>query len=135
MYIGNPGRSYLQNLQHAGPRREKAVSARRGRRELFCVRGGNAGACRGVRLREDDPWQNGSATDGAGQRPDFFPGRRDHRASGYAPGAQEHADRLSEDFVFEDCGRDERGRIARFCTSWATSEEEVEKLISVIQEL
>ena len=49
--------------------------------------------------------------------------------------SDENADRLSEDFVFEDCGRDERGRIARFCTSWATSEEEVEKLISVIQEL
>ncbi len=42
---------------------------------------------------------------------------------------------LSEKFIFEEENRTERGTVVRFCTSWATTEEEVNTLISEISKL
>ena len=46
------------------------------------------------------------------------------------------AETLGRDFTFEEEGRTADGlRIARFCTSWATTEEEVDTLIAAIRAL
>lgn len=42
---------------------------------------------------------------------------------------------LSEKFIFEEENRTERGTVVRFCTSWATTEDEVNTLISEISKL
>ncbi len=44
-------------------------------------------------------------------------------------------DTLSKDFVFSDWGRKDDKYIVRFCTSWATDEKDVGKLIEVINTL
>ncbi len=44
-------------------------------------------------------------------------------------------DTLAKDFVFSDWGRKDDKYIVRFCTSWATDEKDVEKLLSVIETL
>ena len=44
-------------------------------------------------------------------------------------------EKLSENFISEDQGRCERGNIVRFCTSWATSDEEADALIREINAL
>ncbi len=45
----------------------------------------------------------------------------------------EQIERLSKDFSFDDYGpADENHRYARFCTSWATTEENVETLLNAI---
>jgi threonine aldolase len=50
--------------------------------------------------------------------------------------SDEVADKLAKDFVYEDEGRaDEGHRIIRFCTSWATTEEDVEVLVRAIRSL
>ena len=48
---------------------------------------------------------------------------------------KEQYDTLSKDFVFSDWGRKDDKYIVRFCTSWATDEENVEKLVDVIKKL
>ena len=46
------------------------------------------------------------------------------------------AEALGREFTFEEEGRTADGlRIARFCTSWATTEEEVDTLIAAIRVL
>ena len=46
------------------------------------------------------------------------------------------AEALGREFTFEEEGRTADGlRIARFCTSWATTEEEVDTLIAAIRAL
>ena len=42
---------------------------------------------------------------------------------------------LARGYYFEEEGSDERGTIVRFCTSWATTEEEVDTLIGDIERL
>lgn len=42
---------------------------------------------------------------------------------------------LSKKYYFEDEGENERGTIARFCTSWATTKEEISALIEDIERL
>ena len=42
---------------------------------------------------------------------------------------------LSEKFIFEEENRTELGTVVRFCTSWATTDEEVNTLISEISKL
>ncbi len=49
--------------------------------------------------------------------------------------SQEQHDILKKDFVFSDWGRRGDKYIVRFCTSWATDEKDVEKLLSVIEAL
>ena len=43
--------------------------------------------------------------------------------------------KLSENFVFEVWGKEKDRTIVRFCTSWATSDENVEALIATIEKL
>ena len=43
--------------------------------------------------------------------------------------------KLSKDFVFEVWGKEKDRTIVRFCTSWATSDENVEALIAAIEKL
>ena len=48
----------------------------------------------------------------------------------------EQAERLARDFVFDDEGLGQQGRVCvRFCTSWATADEEVDALVSAIEGL
>lgn len=48
----------------------------------------------------------------------------------------EQAERLARDFVFDDEGFGQQGRVCvRFCTSWATADEEVDALVSAIEGL
>lgn len=48
----------------------------------------------------------------------------------------EQAERLKQDFLFEHQGETEDGReIVRFCTSWATTDEQLEELTAAIQRL
>lgn len=48
---------------------------------------------------------------------------------------KEQYDTLAKDFVFSDWGRKEDKYIVRFCTSWATDEKDVDKLVKVIETL
>lgn len=49
--------------------------------------------------------------------------------------SKEQYDILKKDFVFSDWGRKGDKYIVRFCTSWATDEKDVEKLLSAIETL
>ena len=42
---------------------------------------------------------------------------------------------LAERYVFSDWGREERGRVVRFCTSWATAPEDTAALVEDIRRL
>ena len=44
----------------------------------------------------------------------------------------EQKKKLSEKYIFEDEGKTEKGSLVRFCTSWATTEEDAEELIKDI---
>lgn len=48
---------------------------------------------------------------------------------------KEQYDTLAKDFVFSDWGRKDDKYIVRFCTSWATKAEDVDKLVKVIETL
>ena len=48
---------------------------------------------------------------------------------------EEQYDRLSKDFSFSDNGPVEGGRLIRICTSWATKEEDVDRLVADIKNL
>ncbi len=48
---------------------------------------------------------------------------------------KEQYDTLAKEFVFSDWGRKDDKYIVRFCTSWATDEKDVDKLVSVIEKL
>lgn len=47
----------------------------------------------------------------------------------------EHESVLERDFIFERGERKSDGVVARFCTSWATSDEEIDALVAVIDKL
>ena len=42
---------------------------------------------------------------------------------------------LGKEFLFEEEGREPRGTIVRFCTSWAPEQPEVDALVSAIERL
>ena len=48
---------------------------------------------------------------------------------------EEQYDRLSKDYSFSDNGPVEGGRLIRICTSWATKEEDVDRLVADIKNL
>lgn len=49
--------------------------------------------------------------------------------------SEKHEKQLGATVLFEDAGKREGGRLIRLCTSWATKEEELKKLIGEIEKL
>ncbi len=49
--------------------------------------------------------------------------------------SKQQKETLSKKYIFEDNGTTEQGYIARFCTSWATTAEEINELITDIERL
>ncbi len=49
--------------------------------------------------------------------------------------SDEQKEKLAQKYYFEENGRTENGTVARFCTSWATEQEEVSALIADIEKL